>query len=364
MEADDSFFLTKKNFPETTSSLIRNLLADEDFTDVTLASNDNRQVKAHRVVLSGSSKFFNNVLKMNKGPNLVLYLKGVNHQDLKSLIEFIYSGQTNVQKNSLNSFLEAAEELKIEGLVPRKPTTTTSTTSNPTTLEQTGNSSTASEQSQESSSLTEVDTDFSTMTEDEDSKITTITELTMEDVDSSMSSLDDVESSVSSLGDVESSVSSLLSSVSGSEELTFSVTPEFSSTMLPTPAQKAEHKCEDCDKTFTAAWSVKRHQMAVHRDGKKKEVEDKVETETAEDSRVKMEIGEIEEQKPRTFPCEMCDFSTVHKTSLKRHLLMVHKIETPKQPENSAEKKFGCEHCQFRTDHETSLKRHVKTIHE
>ena len=362
MEADDSFFLTKKNFPDTTSSLIRNLLTDEDFTDVTLACSDNRQVKAHRVVLSASSKFFNNVLKMNKGPNLVLYLKGVNHGDLKSLIEFIYSGQTNVQKNSLNSFLEAAEELKIEGLVPRKPVTTsiTSNTSTSSTLEQEGNSSTASEESQEPSSLsslTDIDTDFSTMTE-EDTAITTITELTMEDVDSSVSSL---ESSVSSLGDVESSVSSLLSSASGSEELTFNVTPEFSSTLLPTPAQKAEHKCEDCDKTFTAAWSVKRHQMAVHRDGKKKEVEDGMET---GGDRVKVEIAEIEEQKPRIFPCDMCDFTTAHKTSLKRHLLMVHKIETPKQPENSAEKKFGCEHCQFRTSHETSLKRHVKTIHE
>ena len=352
MEADDSFFLTKKNFPDTTSSLIRNLLTDEDFTDVTLACSDNHQVKAHKAVLSASSKFFNNVLKMNKGPNLVLYLKGVQHRDLKSLIEFIYSGQTNVQKNNLNSFLEAAEELKIEGLVPRKPVPTSNTSSTSPNLEQ-GNSSTASEESQEPSSLTsltDIDTDFSTMNEEE-SEITTVTELTMEDVDSSVSSL---ESSVSNLVDVESSVSSLLSSASGSEELTFSVTPEFSSTLLPTPAQKAEHKCEDCDKTFTAAWSVKRHQMAVHRDGKKKEMEDGMKT----------EMADIEEQKPRIFPCNVCEFTTVHKASLKRHLLMVHKIETPKQPENSAEKKFGCEHCQFRTDHETSLKRHVKTIHE
>ena len=347
MQTDDSFFLTKKNFPDTTSSLIRNLLTDEDFTDVTLACSDNSQVKAHKAVLSASSKFFNNILKMNKGPNLVLYLKGVSHQDLRSLIEFIYSGQTNVQKNSLNSFLEAAEELKIEGLVPRKPGT--NSTSSSTIHEQQGNSSSASEQSQESSSLaslTEDDTDFSTMSED-DSEIPTITEITMEDVDSS----------ISSLGDVGGSVSSLLGSVSGGEDLTFSVTPEFSSTLLPTPGQKApaQHKCEDCDKTFTTAWSVTRHQATAHRDVKK-ELEDLGETQTG---------GETVEQKPKIFPCDIdqCEFTTVHKTSLKRHLLMVHKIETPKQ-ENNAEKKFGCEQCQFRTSHETSLKRHVKTIHE
>ena len=331
MEVDDSFFLTKKNFPETTSSLIRNLLTDEDFTDVTLASSDNIQMKAHRVVLSGSSKFFNSLLKVNKGPNLVLYLKGVNHQDLRSLMEFMYSGQTKVQKNSLNSFLEAAEELKIEGLVPRKPLAT---------LEQEVNSSTISEQSQTSyqepsslsslGSLAEVDTDFSSLSEEAEKTelSSTISELTMEEV--------------------ESSVSSLLGSVSEGEDLTFSVTPEFGSTLLPTstPAQKAgQHKCEDCEKTFTAAWSVRRHQLTAHSKGKK-------------------EVEAAEEQKPRVFSCDHCEFSTLHKTSLKRHLLMVHKVETTPKPESSKEKKFGCEHCQFRTSHETSLKRHVKNIHE
>ena len=341
MESDESFYLNKRNFQESSSNIIRNLFNDEDFTDVILASTDNTQVRAHRAVLSASSKFFNNILKANKGPNLVLYLKGVKHQDLQSLIEFIYCGKTNVNKTNLANFLEAAEELKIEGLVPGQPDSsrqqemlsvnTNNSVYSFEQVEEPSSLSTINEDNTGISNITSDNTGGSNFTED-DTEISTITELTIEDEEPDVSV-----------------PKCLLGPSSSSEELTFS-SPGFSSTLLNTPAQTSEHKCQDCGKTFTTGFSVKRHRETVH----------KVEMIKTE---MKLEVVEKDSQQHDKFPCDRCDFSTFHKTSLKRHLLMVHKYAAPPKPESTAEKKFGCDYCEFRSAHETSLKRHIKGIH-
>ena len=39
---------------------------EEDFYDVTLVSDDQKEVMAHNVALSSSSEYFKNILKMNK----------------------------------------------------------------------------------------------------------------------------------------------------------------------------------------------------------------------------------------------------------------------------------------------------------
>ena len=119
MLVGEHFFLTKKKFVESSTGLLRGLLSDDDFTDVTLTCSDTTltcsdstltcsestltcsdttQVRAHRAVLSNTSKFFKDVLRVNRGPNLVIYLKGVKHRDLCSLMEFIYCGKTRVSK--------------------------------------------------------------------------------------------------------------------------------------------------------------------------------------------------------------------------------------------------------------------------
>ena len=351
MESDESFCLNKRNFNETSSNIIRSLLADEDFTDVILACSDNTQVRAHRAVLSATSKFFNNILKMNKGPNLVLYLKGVKQQDLMSLMEFIYCGKTNVKKAGLSSFLEAAEELRIEGLVPSKPEKVQETRQEILGL----NTSTDTEQSlysfqqiSEPSSLTNISEDITEVSNvtDDDTGASTITEA---DEISTITEVDEISTVTElSIDEMDTVPPSLLNSVSSGEELTFS-SPGFCSTMLTTPAQKPQHKCTECGRTFTAAYSVRRHMETVH----------KVEG-------IRTEVKQEVEEAPSRFPCHapLCDFSTLHKTSLKRHLLLVHKIETPPKPESSAEKKYVCNQCQFRTSHETSLKRHIKGLHE
>ena len=48
--------------------------------------------------------------------NMLIYLRGVRHADLVSVLEFMYCGSVNVAQEDLSSFLAVAEDLKVRGL--------------------------------------------------------------------------------------------------------------------------------------------------------------------------------------------------------------------------------------------------------
>jgi len=104
------------DFQENLSSSFGNLRDDKEFTDVTLACEDGQQVEAHKVVLIALSPFFLYLLKKNKHPHPLVFMRGVKFEDLVSIIDFLYNGEANVYQENLDSFLTIAEELKLEGL--------------------------------------------------------------------------------------------------------------------------------------------------------------------------------------------------------------------------------------------------------
>ena len=86
-----------------------------EFLDVTLACED-ETVEAHKVVISACSPFFRRVLSKAKQKHPFIYLKGVLHQDLLALMDYMYNGETKVPAEHVDRFIEAAQELKIKGL--------------------------------------------------------------------------------------------------------------------------------------------------------------------------------------------------------------------------------------------------------
>ena len=85
--------------------------------DVTLATDDGHQIQAHRVILSAGSTFFKEVFSKCSQQNLCLYLKGIFTDDLESIIDFLYKGETTILQEHLNSFLHTAQELKVTGIL-------------------------------------------------------------------------------------------------------------------------------------------------------------------------------------------------------------------------------------------------------
>ena len=64
----------KRENGENDRNAIEKLLADEDFTDVTLVSKDGAQVGAHRAVLGSASTFLRSLLVESQHQNTFLYL--------------------------------------------------------------------------------------------------------------------------------------------------------------------------------------------------------------------------------------------------------------------------------------------------
>ena len=94
----------------------KDIYQETNFLDVTLSSEDQKQVKAHRVVLSASSPFFKDVLANNMHPHPFLYLKGIKFKELDVLIRFIYFGEAEVPQEDLSRLLLVASELQVKGL--------------------------------------------------------------------------------------------------------------------------------------------------------------------------------------------------------------------------------------------------------
>merc|ERR1719341_682206 len=97
-------------------STFKDIYQETNFLDVTLASEDHRQIKAHRVVLSASSPFFKDVLAGVLHPHPFLYLKGIKFKELDVLIRFIYFGEAEVPQEDLSRLLLVASELQVKGL--------------------------------------------------------------------------------------------------------------------------------------------------------------------------------------------------------------------------------------------------------
>ena len=116
MMASEKFCLKWNNFEANISSALREIREDKEFVDVTLASEDDELIQAHKVIIGACSPFFRNILRRHSHSHPLLYLKGVKHKELVSVLNFMYTGEVSVAQQDLNSFLAVAQELRVKGL--------------------------------------------------------------------------------------------------------------------------------------------------------------------------------------------------------------------------------------------------------
>ena len=113
----EKFCLKWNDFQSNTSNTFKKLRTSDHFYDVTLVSDDQQQLAAHKVVLSASSEYFKNILTSNKHSHPMLCLNGVNTVDLKNMLDFIYNGEIQIYQDNLDNFLDVAQRFQLEGLL-------------------------------------------------------------------------------------------------------------------------------------------------------------------------------------------------------------------------------------------------------
>ena len=113
----EKFSLKWNDFNQNVSKTFSSLRHQEDFYDVTLVGDDQKQFSAHRVVLSACSDYFGNVLKKNKHSHPLLCLEGITSSQLNCLLDYVYHGEAQLFQDDLDNFLQIAQRLQLKGLI-------------------------------------------------------------------------------------------------------------------------------------------------------------------------------------------------------------------------------------------------------
>ena len=112
----ENFCLKWNEFEVNVRDCFKAFRNDQKLCDVTLATDDSHQLKAHKIILSSGSDFFSDIFSKCNQSNMLVYLKGIGKTDLENITNFLYNGETLVTQNELNAFLKTAQELKVKGL--------------------------------------------------------------------------------------------------------------------------------------------------------------------------------------------------------------------------------------------------------
>ena len=113
----EKFCLKWNDFQTNVSTTFRKLRTADHFYDVTLVSDDQQQVSAHKVVLASSSEYFKNILTSNKHDHPLLCLNGVKNVDLKNILDFLYNGEIQLYRDNLDKFFGYCSEIPNRGVV-------------------------------------------------------------------------------------------------------------------------------------------------------------------------------------------------------------------------------------------------------
>ena len=96
---------------------LSDVFTDNSYCDVTLVSDDGIPFQAHRYVLSLFSPVLRDILVNTPHSHPLIYLRGMNHQELNSILQFLYFGETLVDQYNMDRVSQAATDLQIKLLI-------------------------------------------------------------------------------------------------------------------------------------------------------------------------------------------------------------------------------------------------------
>ena len=109
-----------KSFQSHLSTTLKKLYTENVYADATHVSDDQVQIKAHKFVLSACSPTLAKLLLSNPHTHPLLYLRGVNHQELQAVLRFMYLVEAIINQDRITSFLEIVRDLQMEEFLENK----------------------------------------------------------------------------------------------------------------------------------------------------------------------------------------------------------------------------------------------------
>ena len=109
----EKFSFTSQTYSDRLRSMMKNLLSTNEFSDVTLVTEDKKYLPGHKNILSASSPFFRDIFHEEKSSHPIIYLRGINSLDVESIMQFIYLGEATLNKERIDEFLAVTKSLEI-----------------------------------------------------------------------------------------------------------------------------------------------------------------------------------------------------------------------------------------------------------
>ena len=117
MHYHEKYTLHWHSYSDHLREALNEMLLSSEFADVTLVTDDKQQIRAHRNILSACSPAFKNILQLDcNNTNPVIYLRGIQHSEMKSIIQFIYLGEARFYEERMSEFLRVSKNLEIKDL--------------------------------------------------------------------------------------------------------------------------------------------------------------------------------------------------------------------------------------------------------
>ena len=115
----ETFDVKWHSFTDHLKMMLHKIRSSGLYTDVTFICDDQKVLKAHMNVVGACSPVLRNIFSVLKGDNPTIYLRGIKHAEMESLLEFMYLGEAKILSDRVNDFLTVAKDLEIEELCQR-----------------------------------------------------------------------------------------------------------------------------------------------------------------------------------------------------------------------------------------------------
>ena len=112
----EKFSVTWHSYSDHLRSMMKDLMMNEDFSDVTIVTEDKKQIKANINILSLCSPVFKDIMRKEKNSSTLIFLRGIQYSEMESIIQFIYLGQATLYEERKNDFFAVAKLLEIKDL--------------------------------------------------------------------------------------------------------------------------------------------------------------------------------------------------------------------------------------------------------
>ena len=281
--------LTWDTYSHHLKSMMKELMMNGDFSDVTIVTEDRKQLKANIHILSACSPVFKDMLKKEKNSSPIMYLRGIQYSEMESILQYIYLGEATFFEERMNEFLAVAKLLEIKGLCSDENETYVKPDDEPSLSE----TVTSAEKLEENNVLFDFKTNIDT-------------------------SADNIASNSADLSDsADKSESADMSDIS--EKFTIARKNVKTKKRRRVNVNR-KHECEQCHKTFHDSSSLRRHRRAVH-EGVKYAC-DQCDYQANLQSNLNVHIQSKHEGV--MYPCDQCTYQATKKSHLHRHIQTRH----------------------------------------